>query len=58
MPITISLSPLNVDGSASNFVYAIATLTFTGELPDGRRHGRFYAGGGQAALDAGRAGVC
>ena len=30
MAITISLSPANVDGSASNFVYAIATLTFSG----------------------------
>ena len=30
MAITISLSPLNVDSSASNFVYAIATLTFSG----------------------------
>ena len=35
MPITISLSPLNVDSSASNFVYAIATLTFTGSYPTG-----------------------
>ena len=30
MAITISLSSSNVDGSASNFVYAIATLTFSG----------------------------
>ncbi len=30
MAITINLSPNNVDGSASNFVYAIATLTFSG----------------------------
>ena len=30
MAITISLSPNNVDASASNFVYAIATLTFSG----------------------------
>ena len=30
MAITISLSPVNVDSSANNFVYAIATLTFAG----------------------------
>jgi hypothetical protein len=30
MAITITLNPSNVDGSASNFVYAIATLTFSG----------------------------
>ena len=35
MPITISLSPLNVDSSANNFVYAIATLTFSGNYPTG-----------------------
>jgi len=35
MAITISLSPLNVDSSASNFVYAVATLTFTGNYPTG-----------------------
>src|SRR5258707_13532805 len=35
MPITISLSPLNVDSSASNFVYAIGTLTFSGNYPSG-----------------------
>ena len=35
MPITISLTPLNVDSSASNFVYAIATLTFSGSYPTG-----------------------
>src|SRR5258708_12517038 len=35
MPITISLSPLNVDSSANNFVYAIATLAFTGSYPTG-----------------------
>jgi hypothetical protein len=35
MPITISLSPLNVDSSASNFVYAIATLTFSGSYATG-----------------------
>src|SRR5207237_5232389 len=35
MPITISLAPANVDSSASNFVYAIATLTFTGSYPTG-----------------------
>ena len=35
MPITISLAPTNVDSSASNFVYAIATLTFSGNYPAG-----------------------
>lgn len=35
MPITISLVPNNVDSSASNFVYAIATLTFSGSYPTG-----------------------
>ena len=35
MPITISLSPSNVDSSANNFVYAIATLTFSGNYPTG-----------------------
>jgi hypothetical protein len=35
MPITISLSPLNVDSSASNFVYAIGTLAFSGSYPTG-----------------------
>jgi hypothetical protein len=35
MPITISLSPANVDSSASNFVYAIATLSFSGNYPTG-----------------------
>ena len=35
MPITISLSPLNVDASASNFIYGIATLTFSGNYPTG-----------------------
>jgi hypothetical protein len=35
MAITISLSPLNVDSSASNFVYAVATLTFTGNYVAG-----------------------
>ena len=29
MAITISLVPSNVDASASNFVYALATLTFS-----------------------------
>src|ERR1700688_3872266 len=33
MPITISLSPLNVDSSANNFVYAIATLAFSATYP-------------------------
>src|SRR5260221_6822501 len=35
MPITLSLASTNVDSSASNFVYAIATLTFTGSYPTG-----------------------
>jgi hypothetical protein len=35
MAITISLSPLNVDASASNFVYAIATVTFSGNYVTG-----------------------
>jgi len=35
MPITIALAPNNVDASASNFVYGIATLTFTGSYPTG-----------------------
>jgi hypothetical protein len=35
MPITISLQPTNVDSSASNFVYAIATLAFSGNYPSG-----------------------
>jgi len=30
MSITISLQPNNVDSSASNFVYAVATLAFSG----------------------------
>src|SRR3981189_1714221 len=35
MAITISLSPLNVDSSANNFAYAIATLTFIGSYATG-----------------------
>jgi hypothetical protein len=35
MAITISLSPNNVDSSASNFIYAIATLTFSGSYTNG-----------------------
>ena len=35
MPITISLTPNNVDSSASNYVYGIATLTFSGSYPTG-----------------------
>jgi hypothetical protein len=35
MAITISLSPLNVDSSANNFVYGIATLTFSGNYATG-----------------------
>jgi hypothetical protein len=35
MAITISLGPQNVDSSASNFVYAVATLTFSGNYVTG-----------------------
>jgi len=35
MAITISLQPNNVDSSASNFVYAVATLTFSGNYVTG-----------------------
>lgn len=35
MSITISLASNNVDASASNFIYAIATLTFSGNYPSG-----------------------
>ena len=35
MPITITLLPSNVDGSGSNFSYAIGTLTFSGNYPTG-----------------------
>ncbi len=35
MPITISLLPQNVDSTANNFSYAIATLTFSGNYPTG-----------------------
>ena len=35
MPITISLTTTNVDSSASNFIYALATLTFSGNYPTG-----------------------
>lgn len=35
MPITITLQPANVDGSGSNFTYAIGTLTFSGNYPTG-----------------------
>ncbi|HET7107823.1 MAG TPA: hypothetical protein VFI38_13515 [Candidatus Acidoferrum sp.] len=35
MAITISLQPNNVDSSASNFVYAVATLTFSGNYASG-----------------------
>ena len=35
MPITISLTPNNVDSSASNFIYALATLSFSGNYPTG-----------------------
>jgi hypothetical protein len=35
MAITISLLPNNVDSSASNFVYAVTTLAFSGNYPTG-----------------------
>src|SRR6202790_5863577 len=35
MAITISLQPGNVDSSANNFVYAVATLAFSGNYPTG-----------------------
>src|SRR5258705_11654485 len=35
MSITISLQPNNVDSSANNFVYAVATLTFSGNYATG-----------------------
>lgn len=35
MPIAISLTPNNVDSSANNFIYAIATLSFSGNYPAG-----------------------
>ena len=35
MPITVALSPANLDSSGNNFVYAIGTLTFSGNYPTG-----------------------
>jgi len=35
MAIAIGLVPGNVDSSASNFVYGLATLTFSGNYPTG-----------------------
>jgi len=35
MAITMNLTPNNVDASASNFVYGIATLTFSGSYTNG-----------------------
>jgi hypothetical protein len=35
MAITITLLPNNVDSSASNFIYAVATLTFSGNYSTG-----------------------
>lgn len=35
MPITLSLLSTNVDSSANNFVYAIATLSFSGNYLTG-----------------------
>ena len=35
MPITITVLPSNVDGSGSNFLYAIGTLAFSGSYITG-----------------------
>ena len=35
MPISIALAPASVDSSASNFTYAVTTLTFSGSYPAG-----------------------
>jgi len=35
MAISITLLPNNVDSSASNFIYAVATLTFSGNYATG-----------------------
>ena len=35
MPITITLTPNNADGSGSNLFYAIGTLAFSGNYPTG-----------------------
>jgi hypothetical protein len=35
MAITITLLPSNTDGSGSNLLYAIGTLTFSGNYPTG-----------------------
>ena len=35
MPIALTLSPANVDGSASNFIFAVVQLTFSGSYPAG-----------------------
>ncbi len=35
MAITITLGPQNVDSSASNFVYAVVTLSFSGNYSTG-----------------------
>ncbi len=35
MAVTITLTSNNVDASANNFVYAIATLSFSGSYPTG-----------------------
>jgi hypothetical protein len=35
MPITITLTPNNVDGSGSNLFYAIGSLAFSGNYPTG-----------------------
>ena len=35
MPISITLTPNNVDGSGSNLFYAIGALTFSGNYPTG-----------------------
>ena len=35
MPVAISINPVNVDASANNFIYAIATLVFSGSYSTG-----------------------
>ena len=57
MAITISLQPNNVDSSASNFVYAVATLTFSGNYPTGGDTLDFTQIANQAAFGHDCAGV-
>jgi hypothetical protein len=35
MPITLTMSPINLDGSASNFIYAIVQVAFSGSYSTG-----------------------